>query len=238
MLKKALKIAVILVLAAAAAILSVKLFPALLSLRDEASREAFRSIIDSFAPLGILLMLLIQTVQVIVAVIPGEPVEILLGMMYGTVGGLALSLLGTVLGQTAVFLLIKRYGISFASRFVDVGKFTELKFLRDTEKRDGLIFLLFFIPGTPKDLLTYFAPFTGIGLLRFTLLSTFARIPSVVTSTLAGASLTEGDFMKTALIFAVTGVLGLAGILINRRFKDTRGKNRKRSSNPQKERNI
>lgn len=218
MFKKVLKITAFLILAALAVALAVRLFPLVLSLKDEAGRESFRDLIDSSGPVGVLLMLILQTVQIIVAVIPGEPIELLLGMMYGTVGGLLLSLGGIALGQTAVFLLIKRYGISFAARFVNVKKFEELKFLKDPEKRDSLIFLLFFIPGTPKDILTYFAPFTGIPYLRFLILSLFARIPSVVSSTWAGSTISEGSFVKTLVIFAVTGVIGLAGILINARI--------------------
>lgn len=218
MFKKILKIASALIITALTVALAVNLFPLVLSLKDESGRESFRAVIDSLGPVGILLMLLLQTAQIIVAIVPGEPIELLLGMMYGTVGGLLVSLLGIAIGQTAVFLLVKRYGISFAMRFVNVKEFEKLKFLQAPEKRDSLVFLLFFIPGTPKDILTYFAPFTGIPYLRFLILSLFARIPSVVSSTWAGSSISDGAFIKTLVIFALTGILGLAGILINARI--------------------
>ena len=163
-------------------------------------------------------MLLLQILQIIVAIIPGEPIEVLMGIMCGTFGGLFLTLAGIFIGQTLVFFAVKKLGIKFAARFVDVNKFSELSFLKHPEKRDGLIFLLFFIPGTPKDILTYFAPFTGINYLRFILLTTLARIPSVVSSTFAGATLSQGSLIKTVLIFAVTGVVGLIGIYINSRI--------------------
>ena len=218
MFKKILKIVSALIITALTVALAVNLFPLVLSLKDESGRESFRAVIDSLGPIGILLMLLLQTAQIIVAIVPGEPIELLLGMMYGTVGGLLVSLLGIAIGQTAVFLLVKRYGISFAMRFVNVKEFEKLKFLQAPEKRDSLVFLLFFIPGTPKDILTYFAPFTGIPYLRFLILSLFARIPSVVSSTWAGSSISDGAFIKTLVIFALTGILGLAGILINARI--------------------
>lgn len=207
------------------------LFPLVLSLREPETQEQFRGFISSLGVLGFVLMLLLQTAQIVVAVIPGEPIEILLGMMYGTFGGLLTSLLGIAIGQTLVFLLVKRFGISFASRFVDVKKFGKLKFLQSKSKRDSLIFLLFFIPGTPKDILTYFAPFTGIGYLNFILLTTFARIPSVVSSTWAGASLSEGAFLKTLLIFAITGVIGLVGIIVNDRIHKAGNNNNSKETN-------
>jgi len=215
-MKKALKILLAAVIAAAVILLTIKLFPLVLSLSEPDARESFRAFIESLGALGIVVMLLLQVLQIIVAIIPGEPIEILMGLMYGTVGGLLLTLAGILIGQCAVFVLIRRYGISFARRFVNVDKFRELSFLRDDAKRDSLIFLLFFIPGTPKDVLTYFAPFTGIPMAKFLVLATLARIPSIISSTWAGASLGDGDFAKTIVIFAITGVVGIGGILVNR----------------------
>jgi len=193
----------------------IKLWPFVISLTTDEGREAFGEFIDSLGAFGIIAMLLLQTVQIIVAVIPGEPIEILFGMMYGTFGGLLLALFGVAAGQILVFLFIRRFGINFARKFVDVDKFSNLKFLKDPARRESLIFLLFFIPGTPKDILTYFAPFTGIALPRFMIISILARIPSVISSTWAGATLSEGSFVKTAVIFAVTGAVGICGIILN-----------------------
>ncbi len=208
----------------AAVVLCIILIPVIPSLADEKTRDAFAEFIESLGFFGVFVMLAIQVLQIIVAIIPGEPIELLMGLMYGTVGGMALTLLGIVIGQTIVFFLVKRFGISFAGKFVNVKKFEELSFIKNASKRDSLIFILFFIPGTPKDVLTYFAGFTGIPFLRFVILSTLARIPSIITSTWAGASIGDGDFMKTVIIFAVTGVLGLAGIYINNKITSKKAK--------------
>lgn len=214
-MKKALKIIAAILAAAAVILLCVKLIPFAASLTEPETRENFGAFLESLGILGVLVMLLLQITQIVVAIIPGEPIEILMGLMYGTAGGLLLTLAGIAIGQCAVFLAVKRFGIAFARRFVNTDKFTGLRFLQNAARRDALIFLLFFIPGTPKDVLTYFAPFTGIPLGRFLLLSGLARIPSVVSSTWAGATLGEGNFIKTAAIFAITGVIGLAGIAVN-----------------------
>ncbi len=203
-------------------VLCAILIPLVLSLREPEAREAFRVFIDSLGVVGVALMLALQTLQIIVAIIPGEPIEVLFGIMYGTFGGLTLSLFGITLGQSTVYFLVKRYGLAFASKFVDIKKFERLKFLSTDSRRDTLVFLLFFIPGTPKDILTYFTPFTGMKFSHFIILSTLARIPSVVTSTWAGASLSEGMIAKSAVIFAVTGIIGLVGILVNDRITKRR----------------
>ncbi len=217
-LSRPLKIAAAIFLFAAVTLLCVWLMPFIVSLSKPEVQEGFRAFIESLGILGILLMLLLQMVQIVVAIIPGEPIEVLMGAMYGTFGGLFLTLAGVFIGQTLVFFAVKKLGMKFASRFVDTNKFSKLSFLKRPEKRDGLIFILFFIPGTPKDILTYFAPFTGINYLRFILLTTLGRIPSVVSSTFAGATLSEGSILKTVLIFAITGVIGIIGIYINSRI--------------------
>ncbi|MBE6612442.1 MAG: TVP38/TMEM64 family protein [Ruminococcaceae bacterium] len=215
-MKKFLKIAAIILAAAAIIALIVWLVPIFASLAEPEKQAEFQAFIESLGVWGIVVMLLLQITQIVAAVIPGEPLELIMGLMYGTAGGLAMTLIGIAVGQTLVFFLIKQFGIGFAKKFVNVEKFTELKFLKNEANRDSLIFLLFFIPGTPKDVLTYFAPFTGIPFPRFILLSTFARIPSVITSTWAGATLSDGNIGKTVIIFAATGVIAGAGILVNR----------------------
>lgn len=217
-----LKIGAAIMILALITALCIVLIPMISSLTDEKTRDNFAAFIDSLGIFGILVMFLLQVLQIIVAIIPGEPIEILMGLMYGTVGGLVLTLLGIAVGQAIVFFLVKKFGIAFAKKFVDVKKFEELSFIKNASKRDSLIFILFFIPGTPKDVLTYFVCFTGIPFLRFVILSTLARIPSVITSTFAGASIGDGDFRKTVIIFAVTGILGLAGIFINNKITSKR----------------
>ncbi|MFQ9149278.1 MAG: TVP38/TMEM64 family protein [Eubacteriales bacterium] len=133
-------------------------------------------------------------------------------------GGLALTLTGILIGSTIIYFCMKRFGTGFASKFVDTNGFKKFRFLNDPAKRDSFIFLLFFIPGTPKDVLTYFAPLTGIPFGRFITIATLARIPSVVTSTLVGSSVSKGEFLKSLIVFAITGVVGIAGILINNKF--------------------
>ncbi len=225
----ALKILAALVIIAAVIALCIWLIPIVSSLREPDTQEKFREFIESLGALGVLVMLALQILQIVIAIVPGEPIEILMGLMYGTVGGLALALVGIAMGQTLVFFAVKKLGIKFASKFVDVKKFEELSFLKKTERRDSLIFILFFIPGTPKDILTYFTPFTGITFLRFIIIATLARIPSVISSTWAGATLSEGSILKTVLIFAITGVIGIVGIIINNRItkKNNLSKGRK-----------
>ena len=86
-------------------------------------------------------------------------------------------------------------------------------FLKDTKRAELVVLVLFLIPGTPKDVLTYLGPMSNMRLLDFVLLSNFARIPSIVTSTYVGENLSRGDWRTSLLIFLITGVVGVIGIL-------------------------
>lgn len=217
-MKKWLKITLIVLAAAAVVALCVWLIPLVWSLRQPENQAAFEEFVGSLGVFGVLLMLGIQVLQIVVAVIPGEPIELIMGLMYGTWGGLALTLTGILIGSTIIYFCMKRFGTGFASKFVDTNGFKKFRFLNNPANRDSFIFLLFFIPGTPKDVLTYFAPLTGIPFGRFITIATLARIPSVVTSTLVGSSVSKGEFLKSLIVFAITGVVGIAGILINNKF--------------------
>lgn len=214
--KKIIKIAALAVLAAVFVTVTVLFTPKLLELRDAGVREAVRAKLDSLGLLGVAAVFGLQVLQVIVALLPGEPVELLVGFLYGTFGGLALCLTGAAAGTALVFAASKLFGKRYADK-LDDPKYKKLSFLKNPVRRDALLFLLFLIPGTPKDMLTYFAPLTGVGLLRFIAISCVARIPSVISSTYVGASLSDGNYMVSAIVFAATALLGLAGIYINNR---------------------
>lgn len=214
-MKKTLKILAVCILAVMVVLLCWWAIPKIMSLTDEAVRVQLKEKLSSMGIWGGIVMLFIQILQVFVAVLPGEPVEIVNGYLYGTVGGLCVCLAGLFIGSFLVFLCVEKLGMKFVNKFVNSKGFEKLKFLRDPLKRDSMLFLLFMIPGTPKDVLVYFAPFTRIPLWRFLLLSTFARIPSVLSSTFIGANLYQEDYFMAIVVFLLTGILGLLGIYIN-----------------------
>lgn len=156
--------------------------------------------------------------QIFVAVIPGEPLELAAGYAFGAWMGLLLCLLGAALGSVAVFLLVRSLGVKAVETFFPREKIMELSFLKDIRRRDVLIFTLFCIPGSPKDLLTYVSGLTNISLARWLLLTTPARIPSIITSTVGGDALGVGNVPFAIGVFAVTLLISGGGILMYRRI--------------------
>ncbi|MBQ7847198.1 MAG: TVP38/TMEM64 family protein [Clostridia bacterium] len=203
---------------AAVILAAVFFYPYLKDLRFDVTEEWLVQVkgkLDRFGVFKYLIVLMVQVLQVLLAFIPGEPVEILAGYMCGTLGGLAIALLGVALGTSVIYLAVMKWGRRLVDKVADSKAYEKMRFLHKSASRDGLLFLLFFIPGTPKDFLTYFAPLLKIKLTRLLLIVLVARIPSVISSTYLGATLSKGDLSFSILIFALTAAVGAAGIIVN-----------------------
>lgn len=214
----------VIVFVAVMGILTLILWPYVEGLATPEGREEFKVWIDGLGFGGWLVTLGIQLLQIFVALIPGEPVELMLGYVWGPWLGTLTCLIGIFIGTATIFLLVRKFGMKFVSRFVDPEELKRYKFLRDKNKVDITVFILFFIPGTPKDALTYIAPIAPIGAVKYLLIATFARIPSIITSTILGDSIADGRWVLALVVFAITAVISVLGIILGNRYIEHRKK--------------
>lgn len=180
--------------------------------------DQFRTWVEDKGFWGQLAFVAMFFFQVLVAIIPGEPLEICAGYAFGAIEGTILSMIGIALGSAAVFTLVRTLGVKLVEVFFSVEKIRSMRFLRESQKRNMLTFLLMFIPGTPKDLLSYFVGLTDMKLSEWLIITSIARIPSVVTSTAGGSALAEQNYLTAAIVFGVTGIISITGILIYNRI--------------------
>lgn len=205
-----------LLLAGALNALTVLALPYVRRLSDPETQRFIQNWIGERGIWGILILLGLQVLQVIIAFIPGEPMELLAGALCGALGGTVLCLTGTVLASACIFALSRRYGrrllalLGFGEKQVAQWKWLQRD--EQSEKADLVIFLVFLIPGTPKDMLTYVVGMTRVSLKRFLCLSTLARVPSVLSSTLIGSSVIQGEGETALILMLITGLLGILGI--------------------------
>ena len=130
------------------------------------------------------------------------------------------------------FLFCQAFGRQDGGSLYFPGKDQSLKFIKSSRRLNLLMFILFFIPGTPKDLFTYFAGLTPMKLHTFLMISTIARIPSVITSTIGGHALGTQQYVFAAVVFAITIIVSLIGILVYRRIsKQEKEKEKEESQN-------
>lgn len=182
------------------------------------SPEEFKTFVESYGWTGRFVALGIQILQVVVSLIPGELVEVGIGYTFGAVEGTLICMVGVAIASSLVFFLVKRLGIRLVELFINHKKIDELWFINSEKKLKRLIFFLFFIPGTPKDLLTYFVGLTRIKLHEFLTISLIARIPSLVSSTIGGNLIQQKSYGGAVWIFAITGAISLAGMLLYNRI--------------------
>lgn len=178
--------------------------------------DRFRQWVDQQGPLAPLLFTGMVILQVIVAVIPGEPLEIAAGYAFGAVEGTILCVLGTFLGGILVFLLVRRFGLRAAEIFFPTEKLQRLRFLHNERRLARWVFLIFFLPGTPKDVMCYFVGLTSMPLRTWALISAVARLPSIITSTVGGNALGMGEYTFAIIVFAATLVISGIGLLLYR----------------------
>ena len=178
--------------------------------------ERFREWVDASGIWGRVLFVGMVVLQVVVAFIPGEPVELAAGYAFGFWEGSALTMAGFLLGSWLVFALVRKFGVKLVEVFFHKNKIAELRFLQNPRKAKIIAFLLMLIPGTPKDFLSYFAGLTPLTLSQWLRIVALARIPSLVTSSLTGAAAGEENYILSGVMLAVTLIISISGILYYR----------------------
>ena len=187
--------------------------------------ERFRAWVDSSGFVSRVVFVGMVVFQLIIALIPGEPLEMGAGYAFGALEGTILCIIGCVIGSALVFLFVRRFGVKLVEVFFPREKIRSLRFLQDSRRLNLLTFIVFFIPGTPKDLLSYFIGLTDMKLGTWLCITAVARIPSIVTSTVTGDALGLKDYQFALIAFGVTLALSLLGILVYRRLSARRHPN-------------
>lgn len=173
--------------------------------------ELFQKWVASFGMWGWLVCIGAMVLQIIVAIIPGGAMEIGAGYAFGAVEATILCTIGSIIGCAIVFWLAKTFGIRLVEAFFSIEKIQNLRFLQNEKKRDVLAFVIFLIPGMPKDLISYFMGFTNIKLSRWLIISTIARIPAIVVSAMGGQALGKGQYIVAIIVLAVIAGISLIG---------------------------
>ncbi len=200
------------------------LFPVMKNLSSIEGQVAFKQKVEDSGILGMLSLFGLQVAQIFLIIVPGEPIEILAGMCYGGLWGTVFIMISAFIISTTIFLLVRKFGKKFVYSFCSeerVKKIENSKIFNNPKKIEMIMLILFLIPGTPKDLLVYIAGLLPIKPLKFILISSIARFPSVISSTLAGENLAVGDWKMSIILYAIVFMLvAIVVFIINKFDKD------------------
>lgn len=189
--------------------------PLIMTLRN---KESFRSWIEAQGALKYFIMMGMMILQIIIAVIPGGPIEVAAGYAFGPWMGTLVCMLGSVLGSALVFWLARRYGMKLVRIFVPEDKLDNIKLLQSKGKLNTALFIVFLVPGMPKDILTYLAGLTPVSMSNFLIITSIARLPAVLLSAMGGHNFGQRNFRAVGLIIAVGTVLGILLVYLYRLY--------------------
>lgn len=221
---KNLKIIVAIIVAIMLIALVIELLPVMSQLSTKQGQIEFKEKIQNLGFLGFLMLFGLQMAQIILVILPGEPIEILAGMCYGAWGGAIFITFSVFITTTIIVYTVKKLGKKHLYNFFTKEKIQKIeknKLLKKKKTVEITLFLLFLIPGTPKDLLVYIGGLLPIKTWRFIFIATFVRFPSVITSTFIGARILDGNFNMIWIIYGITFLITLMILIfINKKDKD------------------
>lgn len=174
--------------------------------------------VERLGPLAPLALGVLVVLQEVTVVVPSEPLELAAGYAFGFWEGALVYLAASVVGCIAIILVVRRFGDRALKLLVSQKRRDQLQRLKASQRFDMAILVAFFIPGLPKDLMAYFAALAGMRPVHLVAVTTVGRLPSVVAATLASSYAAAGDWRATALVFAATAALVLAGTLVYHRL--------------------
>lgn len=182
--------------------------------------DVIKNFVLSFGHFSFLIFILIQILQIVIIFIPGEIVQIAGGYIFGPYISFVLCIVGVLIGSAICFLISKRFGKPFVDKITSENTSWIIKKVESTRhKKSGrasatrIMFILYLIPGIPKDILGYISGISDMSLKEFLLISSIGRAPALFFTCFFGNQLTTQN-IKLIIIFAGVFVIIFAFIFI------------------------
>ena len=181
-------------------------------------RAHLRTYIESWGVWAPVVFVALQALQVVIAPIPGELTGAVGGFVFGGLPTILYSTIGLTIGSSINFVLARIVGLPFVKLAVSEETLERFHFL--TERRGALLaFVLFAIPGFPKDILSYILGLSPMSLLTFTIVCTVGRIPGTVMLSYSGSAVYHQNWSLLVIIGAVCAASLVAMFLWRERIE-------------------
>lgn len=194
--------------------------------------ELFREWVDSYGFWGKIAYAGLMALQVVIVLIPGEPLELAGGYAFGALEGTVLALSGFVIGSAAVFALVRRFGVKLVEVFFSQDKIRQMEFLRNPRKTKVIAFIIMMIPGTPKALISYFAGLTRLTMAEWLKIVAIARIPSLIGSTIPGGAAGSENYVLAGVIMGFSLITSAVGVAYYRKICKEQAEEMEQSDSP------
>jgi uncharacterized membrane protein YdjX (TVP38/TMEM64 family) len=169
-------------------------------------RNQLKGIIRSYGAYSHVAYIFIQILQVVIAPIPGGAVEFIGGYLFGARAGFFYSMIGLLIGSWFAFSLARIFEKLAVEKLVPLETRKKFDYLIGHE---GVIlsFLLFLIPGFPKDALCYILGLTPMPVGIFLLISIFGRVPGTLMACLQGAKAFDQSYKALLILSGISALI-------------------------------
>ena len=194
-------------------VLTIILFPILKEYQTEEGLNGLKTFVEKMGFFGILILFSIQVIQIVIPFLPGQFIEFAVGALYSPVVAITILSLGLVVATIIIYYLGKWVGRPFINLFLSEENEQKYGFLKNSRKMELVFFILFLIPGTPKDVLIFFLPLLNLKLSRFIVLSLLARIPGWILDVYMGHSFFEKNYTLLIIVVVIMVLIGIFGYI-------------------------
>lgn len=169
---------------------------------------------------SILIYLALQVLQIVICIIPGQALQFAAGYLFHFWLGFLLTMAGAFAGTVLTYYLAKILGHDAMHMIFGEEKITNMLSRINSKRGVAIVFLIYLIPGVPKDLCTYAAGLSEMKIKPFLLLSMIGRAPGMIGSLLVGQQIQMGGYTSAAIIGGIAVVLCALGIIFRRQITD------------------
>ena len=182
------------------------------------SVEQIEAFFETYKAQSIYVYLILQTLQIIICILPGQGLQFAAGYMYGFGMGYLWSLVGALIGTVISYYLAKILGRDALYLFFGEERIKEMLTKFNSKKAMILVFLFYLIPGLPKDLCSYVAGISKMKFSAFLIISLVGRSPAMMGSLLIGNFVQIGGYTWAIVIAVVAIILFITGVLLRNRI--------------------
>ena len=174
------------------------------------------SFLERYKLQSIPIYIILQIAQIVISVLPGQFFQLAAGYLYTFWPALLFSYIGAFLGTTITFWLAKGLGSDFVHIFFEKDKTEDYVKRLNSKKAYTIVFLLYAIPGIPKDVVSYAAGLSEMKYKPFIILSTIGRLPGMMGSIIIGSMWHKEEYVGM-IILAIIAVVAFCTCIIYRK---------------------
>lgn len=185
---------------------------------DLKSYDKAIDLLNEYKTTSIFIYIGFQIVQILIPILPGQFFQIAAGWLYGVLLGLLFSIIGSVIGTFITFYLSKLLGNDAMHLFFGEKRFEKYKAYLNNKKAYFAVFLIYLIPGLPKDLMCYAAGVSEMKLKPFLIISVIGRVPAMTMSLMFGAFYHTHNYPAMITVSVVVVIICLICLIYRKKI--------------------